>query len=169
MKSAPRSDTLCTKELFGKSSKSGKIAILLSSWFGMGFLPGAPGTAAAAMAVPMAFALKRLGFWQECVFLAALLCIAFWSCDRAWRISGKDDPQWIVIDEVIGILLTFFGVSAGMQELVVGFVLFRIFDIIKPYPVGRMERLPGAKGILMDDILAGVYANLCLRLFQLIG
>lgn len=101
--------------------------------------------------------------------MAALLCIAFWACGRAWRMAEKDDPQWIVIDEVIGLLLTFLGLSAGIQDVVIGFILFRIFDILKPYPVGKMERLPGATGILMDDILAGVYANLCLRLFQLIG
>ncbi|PKN63662.1 MAG: phosphatidylglycerophosphatase A [Deltaproteobacteria bacterium HGW-Deltaproteobacteria-15] len=169
LKSAPQSDRLCTKELFGKSSKSGKIAVVCSSWFGVGFLPGAPGTAASAIAVPLAFFLKRLGFWQECGFLAALLLIAFWACGRAWRMAEKDDPQWIVIDEVIGLLLTFLALRVGIQDLVIGFILFRIFDILKPYPVGKMERLPGATGILMDDVLAGVYANLCLRLFQLIG
>lgn len=142
---------------------------MLSSCFGIGFLPVAPGTAGSAVALPIAFFLDRLAIWQECAFLATLLCVAFWSCNRAWRTAGKDDPQWIVIDEVIGLLLTFMGVSAGMLDLLIGFVLFRFFDIVKPYPVGKMEALPGAKGILMDDVAAGVYANLCLRLFQLIG
>ncbi|RJR50172.1 MAG: phosphatidylglycerophosphatase A [Desulfobacteraceae bacterium] len=169
LKSATRSDRLYTKDLFGKSNNSGKIAVMLSSCFGIGFLPGAPGTAGSAVAVPLAIALDRLAIWQECAFLAALLCVAFWSCNRAWRAAGKNDPQWIVIDEVIGLLLTFLGLSLGMLDLLVGFVLFRFFDIVKPFPVGRMEALPGAKGILMDDVVAGMYANLCLRLSQLIG
>jgi len=168
LKSATRSDRLYTKDLFGKSSNSGKIAVILSSFFGIGFLPGAPGTAGSAVALPIAVALDGLAMWQECAFLAGLLCVAFWSCNRAWRTAGKDDPQWIVIDEVIGLLLTFLGLSVGMLDLLIGFVFFRFFDIVKPYPVGKMETLPGAKGILMDDLAAGLYANLCLRLFQLI-
>lgn len=166
LKSAPRSDTLHWKELFRKSNKSGKIALVLSSWFGFGLLPGAPGTAGAAAALPIALALKWFGFWQECIFLAILVCIAYWSCGRAWRMALEDDPQWIVIDEVIGLLLALLGMSAGAQDLVLGFILFRVFDILKPFPIGRMERLPGATGILMDDILAGVVANLCLRIFH---
>jgi len=167
LKSANRSDTLHWKELFRKSSKSGKIALVLSSWFGVGLLPGAPGTAAAAVALPIALGLKWLGLWGECTVLAVLVCIAYWSCNRAWRIVLEDDPQWIVIDEVIGLLLALLGLGAGAQELVVGFILFRLFDILKPFPIGWMERLPGAKGILMDDLLAGLFANLCLRALRL--
>jgi phosphatidylglycerophosphatase A len=155
--------------LFRKSSKSAKIALLLSSWFGLGLLPGAPGTVAAAVTLPIALGIKWLGFWQECVFLSVLACFAYWSCGRAWRMALEDDPPWIVIDEVLGLLLALLGISATTQDLVLGFILFRVFDILKPYPIGRMERLPGAKGILMDDLLAGFFANLCLRIFHLFG
>jgi phosphatidylglycerophosphatase A len=167
LKSAPRSDTLHWKELFRKSNNSGKIALLLSSWFGLGLLPGAPGTAASAIALPISLGLKQLGWRVESVFLVLLVCVAYWSCNRAWGMALEDDPPWIVIDEVIGLLVSLLG-SQAATDLLLGFVLFRVFDIMKPYPIGRMERLPGAKGILMDDLVAGIFANLCLRVFHLL-
>ncbi len=169
LKSAPRSDTLHWKELFRNSSKSGKIALLLSSCFGVGLLQAAPGTAASAATLPLALGLKWMGVWPEWFFAGLLLCAAYWACSRAWKMSREDDPQWIVLDEVLGLLVAFLGMRVSVPDLAIGFILFRVFDITKPFPIGRMERLPGAKGILMDDLLAGVFANLCLRVFHLFG
>jgi phosphatidylglycerophosphatase A len=76
----------------------------------------------------------------------------------------RDDPAEVVIDEVAGILITFFLLPLSWLQLCFGFVLFRLFDILKPYPVRRLEKLKGGFGIVADDLMAGVYANLCLRL-----
>lgn len=143
--------------------------MVLSSWFGVGLVPGAPGTAATLIAIPMALGLGKLGILQGLCFLLLFISIAYWACTRAWRLAREDDPSWIVIDEVIGLHLTLFGAALSSLDLLLGFIFFRIFDIWKPYPIRRTERLPGASGILADDILAGVYANLCIRIIHLLG
>ena len=164
MKSAPRSDTLSWRKSFRKSEPSGKIGLLLSAGLGVGLVPWAPGTVASAAALPLAFGMSRLGLFGQTVFLAVSILLATWACDRAWRTAREDDPPWVVIDEVAGLLLTFYVVRpTGALELVLGFALFRLLDIWKPGPIRRMERLPGAKGIMMDDLLAGAIANLCLQ------
>ncbi len=167
LKSTSRSDTLYLRELFRKSGKQGKIALLLSSWFWVGLLPGAPGTFGALFGIPVAIGLRSLGSLTETLSMLVFLALAYWACDIAWRMAGEDDPRWVVIDEVAGLLVSVFGAASGFIDFSLGFVLFRIFDVWKPYPICRMERLHGAKGILMDDLLAGVFANLCLRIIHL--
>jgi phosphatidylglycerophosphatase A len=155
--------------LLRNSKRSGKIGLLLSAGFGVGFSPWAPGTVASAVALPAAYGMGRLGMEAQTIFLTLVMIIAAWACDRAWRISGEDDPSWIVIDEVIGLLVTFYAVRpVGVLELALGFVLFRLLDIWKPGPIRSMERLRGGMGILMDDLLAGVIANLCLQVVGLL-
>jgi phosphatidylglycerophosphatase A len=169
LKSAPRSDTLCWRELLRNSKRSGKIGLLLSAVFGVGLFPWAPGTVASAVALPAAFGMSRFGMGGQTIFLVPAILVSAWACDRAWRVAGEDDPSWVVIDEVMGLIVTFFAVRpVGVLELALGFVLFRILDVWKPGPIRRMERLRGAKGILMDDLLAGVIANLCLQVVCLL-
>ncbi len=78
--------------------------------------------------------------------------------------SARQDPSLVVSDEVAGMIVTYLGVTTGWAGWVVGFFWFRVFDILKPPPVRAMERLPGGVGITLDDVLAGVYANIALRL-----
>jgi phosphatidylglycerophosphatase A len=170
LKSTPRSDTFSWRKSFRNSKWSGKTGLLLSAGFGVGLVPRAPGTVASLATLPLAFGMSLLGLPGQTIFLAVSISLAIWACDRAWRTAREDDPSWVVIDEVVGLLLTFYGVRpTGALELVLGFALFRLLDIWKPGPIRRMERLPGAKGIVMDDLLAGAIANLCLQVIHLIG
>jgi len=126
-------------------------------------LPKAPGTFATLATLPLAVLLNRVGALSGGLILVAFLLLAFWSADQAWRLAGRDDPQEIVVDEVAGFLVTLFLAPQTWLSLVLGVVLFRVFDIWKPFPVRRAEGIRGGAGILMDDIVAGAYANLCLR------
>jgi phosphatidylglycerophosphatase A len=96
--------------------------------------------------------------------IAALFAAGVWAGTVAERYFGGIDPGPVVIDEVVGMLITLAFVPVGWSGALLGFVLFRIFDVIKPYPAGRFERLPGGLGVMADDAMAAVYANLSLRL-----
>lgn len=149
--------------MYRNSKTSGKIERILATLFGVGLIPWAPGTAGSAVAVPVAYGMTRFGLAGQTIFLVVAIVIAAWASDRAWRTAAEEDPGWIVIDEFVGLLLTFYSLHPSGLELVMGFALFRLLDIWKPGPIRAMERFRGAKGILMDDLLAGVIANLCLQ------
>jgi len=95
---------------------------------------------------------------------AAGIPVAIWAADRAERTADGRDPRWIVIDETVGMMVALAFVRGPWVIWPAGFVLFRAFDVAKPYPVGRLERFPGGWGIVLDDLLAGVYANLVLQI-----
>jgi phosphatidylglycerophosphatase A len=100
----------------------------------------------------------------EVALIAALFAAGVWAGTTAERYFGGVDPGPIVIDEVVGMLITLAFIPVGWSGALAGFVLFRIFDIIKPYPAGRLEALHGGLGVMADDAMAAVYANLSLRL-----
>ena len=141
------------------------MVLALSSWFGLGFIPGAPGTFAALGALPLVVVMNKLGVLYGALYLLAFIAVALWVSDRARQYVLQDDPQEIVIDEVAGLLVTFFLLPSSWLGLLLGFVLFRVFDISKPFPIRRLEKIRGGAGIVLDDIVAGIYANLSLRLF----
>jgi phosphatidylglycerophosphatase A len=166
--SEPRSDSFTLRKSFAKAGASERAALVLATWFGVGFLPKAPGTFATLATVPLAVLLNRLGALSGGLILVAFLWLALWSADQAWKLAGRDDPQEIVVDEAAGFLVTLFLAPLTWLSLVLGVVLFRVFDIWKPFPVRRAERIRGGAGILLDDIAAGVYANLSLRVILLL-
>jgi phosphatidylglycerophosphatase A len=144
------------------------IKKVLSTFFGLGLLPGAPGTYASAAALGAYLALSYLG--APDIIVVALLCAAvalcIWLTPWARDHFGKEDPREFVLDEVAGFFLAMLFVPARAAWLAgaVGFVLFRFFDIVKPFPIRRAEKAPHNLGIVADDLLAGVYANIALRL-----
>jgi phosphatidylglycerophosphatase A len=99
----------------------------------------------------------------ELATIAVLLAVGVWSASMTERYVGRTDPGIIVIDEIVGMLLTFAYLNVGFGSLVFGFVLFRVFDIIKPYPARACERLPGGWGVMADDVVAALYAQAVLR------
>lgn len=141
-----------------------RVPILLATWFGVGRLPVAPGTWGSLAALPCAWALYRLG--GSVALIAAtvvVFCIGLWAADAYIAASENPDPAPVVIDEVAGQWLTLLVVPADLILYALGFVLFRLFDILKPWPISWADRnIKGGFGIMFDDILAGVYAGIIL-------
>lgn len=133
----------------------------------VGLIPKAPGTWGSLVATLALFAISgRTADVAPQLLLSATGVIAVLgvlAADSVARDRGVEDPQVVVIDEVAGQLLTFVFVPLRWQTLLLGTLLFRVFDIWKPFPLRRAERLPHGVGIMADDLLAGVYANLLLQ------
>jgi phosphatidylglycerophosphatase A len=99
----------------------------------------------------------------QAVAIVALLVAGAWSATVAERHFGRTDPGQVVIDEVMGMLVTLFMNPVGWRGALVAFLLFRVADVVKPFPAGRMERLPRGTGVMADDLMAAIYANLAVR------
>lgn len=153
-----QSDNLFTLDIFRKSGFSGKTALVVSTWFGSGLFPFASGTFGTLASFPLVLVLNNFGIWHRVFTFVIVLGIAFWSADRTQDLLGKEDPSEVVIDEVAGFLLTMSLLPPTWLALGLGFFLFRFFDVLKPYPIRHLERLKGGVGIVMDDLLAGLYA-----------
>jgi phosphatidylglycerophosphatase A len=143
-----------------------KRARLLATWFGCGYFPYGPGTAGSLAAVLMAAAAHRYLHAGRLAFLIATLVMlapAIWSATQTERLLKREDPGMVVIDEVLGVWVTLLGaITLNWKSFSAAFVLFRVFDIWKPWPVRRFEELPEGTGIVADDLAAGVYAAIML-------
>jgi len=202
------------------ASRAPRLALLIATGFGLGYLPKAPGTWGSLSALLLfwgtdviqrrmladpprssgsvadwAFAV----YWPHILLVIFVAIVGLWSAQIAARSHETRDPQWIVVDEISGQLITFLlylwpvpvailsmlpkserlfvvnsdmiylGGEANWQYLLAGFILFRVFDIWKPWPVRAAEKLPGGWGIMADDWVAGIYAALCLWLLRAAG
>ena len=140
-------------------------ARLLATWFGCGYAPKGPGTAGSLGALLVAYPLRQQSPWFFALLALILLAPGIWSAERVAQQTQKKDPQIVVIDEVVGQWIALAGATMySPWAWIAAFALFRIFDIWKPWPVRQLERLPGGTGIVMDDVMAGVYAALVLYL-----
>ena len=140
-------------------------AVWIATCGGVGYFPVAPGTAGSAIGVGLVAALGTLPlpppWFRVLLILAALsiFLIGAWAATGAEKFLGRKDPGQVVIDEVAGQVLTLVAQpDASWKWLLIAFILFRAFDIIKPFPARQAERLPGGWGIMMDDMAAGAYA-----------
>ena len=141
-----------------------RAGVLLATCAGVGYAPVAPGTAGSLVGLLVFAAVRGAGGgWLEAGAILVLLGAGIWGCGVAEQHFGRTDPGYAVIDEVVGMLVTLAFVPVGPGGVVVGFLLFRLFDIVKPWPARRFERLHGGLGIMADDVMAGVYGNLALR------
>jgi phosphatidylglycerophosphatase A len=137
----------------------------------IGYSPVAPGTMG-SLATALVFLLfpSYLSSWPLAIGLLLLFAIAVWSAQQMAASgnapSGKIDPQEVVIDEVMGMAVTLAFVPLNVKTIGLGFLLFRIFDVTKPFPARRSEKLPGGWGIVMDDVVAGIYANFSLQIIK---
>jgi len=141
-----------------------RLAVLVATVAYSGYFPIAPGTVGSAAGLLV----YLLVWWTQSPILEAGLIVAVfaagtWAATEAERFFGGIDPGPVVIDEVLGMLVTLAFMPVGLSTAIAGFVIFRIFDVIKPYPANRLERLHGGIGVMADDAMAGVYANLVLR------
>lgn len=141
---------------------------MLASALGAGFLPKMPGTFGSLAALPLVWCFHDLSTGVFSITLTAFFSLSVPICHQAEFVFAKKDAPQIVLDEVMGMLVTFaFLPSLNLVSLGVGFGLFRLFDIFKPFPVRQFQdRLPGGWGVVMDDVMAGLYAHLLLRGFM---
>ena len=146
-----------------------RFAKIIATFFGVGYLPVMPGTwgSLAGLLVYVIFLKTNLSL--HVLSFSIALILGFIASKDSQAMFGKKDPGVIVIDEVAGILLVFIFVPFSALNLIFGFFLFRLFDTLKPAPAGSFEKLPGSYGIMLDDIIAGVYSNICLQAVNMIG
>jgi len=142
------------------------IFVFAATWGWIGFSPLAPGTFGSLAALPFCFFISSAGFAPGLVTIVAFIIIASWICHKAETIIGRKDPGQIVIDEVCGMMVALWGLPFTPFFAVGGFALFRLFDIIKPFPIRWFDRkIKGGVGIVLDDVIAGIFTNILLRLF----
>jgi len=141
--------------------------ILLATGLYSGYLPFASGTYGTVVAVGIVWLAQGLPLWAY-LGMTALLCVAgVWSAGEANRIFGKADARYIVIDEIVGFLITMIAIPVTGKWLIWGFVLFRLFDIVKPPPAKYFDRrVKTGLGVVMDDVIAGIYGNILLHLMM---
>ena len=142
-----------------------RLAVFVATVAYCGYFPFAPGTVGSAAGLVV----YALVWWShsralEIGLILGLFVAGVWAASAAERHFGGTDPGPVVIDEVVGMLITLAFIPVGPAAAIAGFVLFRIFDVIKPFPADRLEQLHGGLGVMADDAMAGVYANLSLRL-----
>jgi phosphatidylglycerophosphatase A len=137
----------------------------LATGFGSGLAPLAPGTAGTLVGIPLYLLFSALPWPIWLMTVLAFTFLAWYLSDEAERLFGRKDAQCIVIDEIAGLQWTLFGVAPTVLHVGLGFLLFRLFDILKPFPARRFQdRLPGGCGVVADDLAAGAYGNLALQI-----
>jgi len=144
-----------------------RLTLVFATGFGAGYSPVASGTVGTAVAIPLFILLSQWGTSGVLAGLLVVTVLGIPAADHMERSLGTSDPGKVVIDEIAGFLLTMAGSPVAAGHLIAGFFLFRFFDIVKPPPVRQAERLlHGGLGVVADDLLAGVYAWICLRLLE---
>jgi phosphatidylglycerophosphatase A len=139
-------------------------ASTLAVFFGVGYSPVAPGTTGSAAAIGLVLLAQQLSWQGKLLFILTLVALALWASHRYVLSRNVQDPPEVVIDEVAGMCLAAFFLPESWLALVLSFIFFRFFDILKPFPVRHLERLSGGCGIVVDDLMAGVYAYFAVML-----
>lgn len=144
------------------TSTMDRLALVVASFGMTGFFPVAPATLASAITAVLLYFVLPLSVVSSCLLVAVLLVVGVWSSGKLEQRLGED-PAAAVIDEVLGMTLTMLASPITLETLTIGFVLFRLFDVLKVWPGRRLEAMHGGWGIMMDDVLAGVYAAVVLQ------
>jgi phosphatidylglycerophosphatase A len=191
--SSPSAQSASPSQTNALPQRKPRLALFIATACGLGYLPKAPGTWGSLGGVAVAISLTWLtsrrslaasvdvpgNFWTSriipgydlLIFAVVVAALGVWASGRVERYTHKKDPQFVVIDEVSGQLLTYFMPFAVLdwKSWLLGFILFRVFDIWKPFPARQAESLPGGWGIMADDWVAGIYAALGLWLARALG
>jgi phosphatidylglycerophosphatase A len=141
-----------------------RLGVFIATCGYLGYAPIAPGTWGSAAGLLVFFAVRSTGSTAvELAVIAALFAVGVWSGTQAEHHFGGIDPGPIVLDEVVGMLITLALLPVNLTGALVGFVIFRVLDVVKPWPSAGFEKLPGGLGVMADDGMAAVYGNLVMR------
>lgn len=141
-----------------------RLGVFIATCGYLGYAPVAPGTWGSAAGLLVFFAVRSTGSTAvELAVIAALFAVGVWSGTQAEHHFGGVDPGPIVMDEVVGMLITLALLPVNLAGAIVGFVIFRVLDVVKPWPSAGFEKLPGGLGVMADDGMAAVYGNLVMR------
>jgi phosphatidylglycerophosphatase A len=146
-----------------------KIIKFLATGFGAGLIPVAPGTFGTLVGIPVCLLCLPLTWVMRLLVVLVLFAASIYISGRAEKIFRKKDDQRIVIDEIVGFQVAMLPVAITILHLCLAFVLFRAFDILKPFPLHRLQKLPGGWGVVLDDVGAGIYAGLIMIILVTCG
>lgn len=141
---------------------------LVATGLYVGYAPVAPGTAGSVLGVLLYWLIPKSESLYFAIVILLLFFVGTWAASYVEKTTKIKDNQVIVIDEIVGVLITLFCFDKNLKWLAIGCILFRLFDIVKPYPANVVERLPSGWGVMADDVVAGIYSAICLRLLFLI-
>ena len=142
-----------------------RLALLIATCGYIGFAPVAPGTVGSAAGIALFYLLRAAGagWWLEPAVIVALFAAGVWAASSTEQQLGGTDPGPVVLDEVVGMLITLAWIPVTPLGAFIGFLVFRVLDVVKPWPSRQLESLHGGLGIMADDAMAGIYAYLTLR------
>ena len=142
-----------------------RLGLFIATCGYLGYVPVAPGTFGSAAGLVVFAALRWSGSPAlELTVIILLFAVGVWSANAAERHFGGVDPAPVILDEVVGMLITLAFLPVNITGAIVGFLLFRLFDVVKPWPANRLEAVHGGLGVMADDAMAGVYGNVAMRL-----
>ncbi len=140
-----------------------RLAFVLATGFGSGYSPIAPGTAGSAVGLIFVWGMSFLDWPGQIAAILIVTALSMIAADIVAKSTGLKDPGLIVADEIAGMMVTMVAIPLTTTSLILGFILFRVMDVVKPPPARQFERFKGGVGIVADDLMAGVYAHLALR------
>ena len=140
-----------------------RFFLLIATGFGVGYSPLAPGTLGTLIAIPVYYFLSEIPSPLYEITLPCFFLLAVWVSEKTEAVLGKKDDPRIVIDEMMGFFITMLWLPKTPLFLLAGFILFRFFDIFKPFPIRRFEKVRGGFGVVLDDVMAGIFANVILH------
>jgi phosphatidylglycerophosphatase A len=143
------------------------FVLLFATGFGVGFSPVVPGTMGTLVAIPIYYSVSSISSPLYELTLVAFFFFSSWISHQAEGYWGSKDDRRIVIDEIMGFLVTMLWVPKALFSIVAGFIFFRFFDILKPFPIRRLEQVKSGYGVVLDDVMAGIYANIVVHLLNL--
>jgi phosphatidylglycerophosphatase A len=146
-----------------------RLGLFISTCGYLGYVPVAPGTFGSAAGLAVFAAVRWSGSPAlELAVIVLLFTVGVWSASAAEKHFGGVDPAPVILDEVVGMLITLAFIPVTVTGAIVGFLLFRLFDVVKPWPANRLEGLHGGLGVMADDAMAGVYGNVAMRLLVVV-
>ena len=140
-----------------------RLAFVLATGFGSGYSPIAPGTAGSAVGLVFVWGMSYLSLPGQLAAVLAVSVLSILAADMVARTTGLKDPGLVVADEIAGMMVTMIAIPFTLKTAFIGFILFRVMDVVKPPPARQFERFKGGIGIVADDLMAGFYAHLALR------